>query len=517
MLTPSWLRVVGLTLVLVLAPRSSAAQAVTLSPHHTASLEGAPTALAFSGDGRLLLSGGPDGRITGWEVKQKTKLLQVRRSSGIQFLGVLSGDTAFVALDRGGAVSVGPIEGGTLEVRFRMEEEPRKAALDAGRRYLAVATDEGDIRLFDLQSDAAIGRIDARDQLDEPLFLGFDRLGRQLVAITEQGTVLTWNPKTQQQIREMALSGGELHGSRSVIQGVASSREANVFVVGLQEVALPEGSTRRRARPGDLVRRNVIIAYDWETGFEIKQIPHEGGAVQQIVLGPGRDHVAVATEEPRLTLMNLQRGEAGSTVPLADTPSAMVFSEDDQRLAAGLENGQITVWEVSREDPSTTAPQEALPTLSGRIRVLSEKAPAIPSDTTVQVAVLPFTSKGESKKIAEICSDGLVTQLANVEHLTLLERERIDAVLKELNLQASDLTESDGVQIGRLLNADYLIMGSLNALGTTYLFNTRLLRVETGQLIEGRQVLCEECQVQDVFEAIRLLGTTIAQREEASR
>jgi hypothetical protein len=84
-------------------------------------------------------------------------------------------------------------------------------------------------------------------------------------------------------------------------------------------------------------------------------------------------------------------------------------------------------------------------------------------------------------------------------------------VLDELNLQASTLTKSDGARIGQLLNADYLILGSLNVAGTTYLLNARLLRVETSQITEGRRVICEECKGKDVFDAIHLLGTTIAQ------
>lgn len=499
-----------LALVVVLAPASGWAQEVTLSPYHSFQVDEAPTALAFSSDGRLLLTGEEEGQIVGWDVEQKTKVFQARLQEEIQFLGFLRGDTSFVSVDRGGTISVGTIAGNSLNVRFRAEE-PRAVALDAGRRYLAVAMDE-QIGLFDLQTGMTLGRIDTRDELDDPLFLGFDRLGKQLVAITRQGTVFAWNPQTQRLIRELALSGGQLHGSRSVIQAAATHRGANLFIVGLQEVALPKGGLRGRARPGDLVRRNMIIAYDWNSGLEIKRIAYPEGRVGRIALGPGSDHVAVTDEErPTLTLVDLRRGELGSTVTVDGSPSVVTVSEDDRWLAVGTERGGITVWALEFSEPPTAERQEAsLPTLSGRIRVLSEKKPAIPQGTSVQLAILPFQGSGEARKVASICSDALTTQLANVEHLTLLERKRIDEVLDELNLQASDLTESDGARIGHLLNADYLILGSINALGTTYMFNARLLRVETSQITKGRQVICEECTFQDVFDAIHLLGTTIA-------
>jgi TolB-like protein len=376
-----------------------------------------------------------------------------------------------------------------------------------------VATDAETIGLFDLQAGMRMGRIDAGDAIDDLLFLGFDRLGRQLAAITRQGTVMTWNPKTQRQIRKLTLRGGDLHGSRSVIHAAATRRASSVFVVGLQEVTLPTGGARRRARPGDLVRQNRIIAYDWNTGLEVKRVEYPDGPPRHLVLGPGTNHVvAIPDEDPRLNLVHLERGEIVSSVPVDGTPTALTLSEDDQWLGAGTEEGHVVVWTIQRRGPPEASDQEAdLPSLSGRIRVLSKKTPAIPADTSADLAVLPFQSRGDSTQIADMCSNVLTSQLASAEHLTLLERERIDEILSELQLQASDLTQSDGARIGRLLNADYLILGSLNVVDTTYLFNARLLRVETSEITAGRRVICEECEGKDIFDALHLLGTTIAE------
>lgn len=513
MLTASLRYALVLGIALLLIPTAPRAQTVTLAPHHAFQVEAPPAALAFSSDGRLLLAGGEDGHIAGWNVTTTTAITQTRLPEEIRFLGFLAGDTSFVAVDDAGAVAIGQPGRADLDVRFRMDETPRAVALDASRRYLAVATDDEQIHLFDLQAGMAMGRVDARDQLDELRFLGFDRLGEQLVAITRQGTVLSWNPKTQRQIRSLALSGGEIHGSRSVIRAAAAHRGANVFVVGLQEVALPKGGLRGRARPGDLVRRNTIIAYDWDSGIEIKRITAPNGPVQHIALGPGSDHVVITQEdEASLSLVNLRAGELGSTTTVEGAPRALALSANDSLLAVGTDAGRVAVWSMDVQAPPSAQEQDdRLPTLSGRIRVLSETTPALTPDSSAQVAVLPFKGTGDTQKVAALCSDVLTTQLANVDHLTLLERERIDDVLDELDLQASNLTVSNGAEIGKLLNADYLIMGNLNALGTTYLFNARLLRVETSQIVDGRQVICEECRFQDVFDAIHLLGTTIAQ------
>ncbi len=514
MIAPRWRIFLSLCACLLAAATSSRAQEVTLTPHQIFATDETPTALAFSGNGQLLLAGGDEGRLARWNVERTTQTMRTRVSDAVLFIGFLSGDTSFVVVDRGGAVSIGATAGDPPEASFQLDANPLAAALDAGKRYLAVTTDDEQIRLFDLQANMALGRIDARDQLDELVFLGFDRLGEQLIAITRQGTVRTWNPKTQRLMRKLALSGGALHGSQSVIQAAAANRQAGVFVVGLQEVALPHGGIRGRARPGDLERRHVVIAYDWDSGLEIKRIEYPDGPIRHVALGPGRDHVVVTDDDgSALTLVDLDNGELAQTVALENEPRtvAVAFSLDDRWLAGATEDGQIGVWAVERSGPPSAATQgERLPTLSGRIRVLSDDAPALTPDQQAHVAVLPFEGRGDTERAADICSDVLATQLAGVEHLTLLERERIDEVLAELNLQASNLTTADGARIGRLLNADYLILGSLNALGTTYMFNARLLHVETSQITDGRQVICEECRFQDVFDAIHLLGTTLA-------
>ncbi|MCU0411794.1 MAG: hypothetical protein MUF82_04590, partial [Bacteroidetes bacterium] len=71
--------------------------------------------------------------------------------------------------------------------------------------------------------------------------------------------------------------------------------------------------------------------------------------------------------------------------------------------------------------------------------------------------------------------------------------------------------EATSVKMGKLLNADHVLMGSVGKLGTTMLFTARLMNVETGKVTSGREVICEECRDQDIFDAIKMLASTIAQ------
>jgi TolB-like protein len=486
---------------------SARGQELTVQPGVSHRLSGAVTALAATDD--LLVAGDARGHVAAWALDGSGTILQADVGAPVVFVGTTSGDSALVVVDAEGGISLRGLPGGEVLGTQQTEADPVRVALDAGKRYLAVGGDNERIELFDLRAGQRVGTIDAREAEGELVFLGFDRLGRQLVAVTEEADVISWNPITLQPLRRLTLQGGSVHGSRSKIHAAAANRSANAFVVGLEEVALPKGGLRRRARPGDLVRRDLLVAYDWDSGVELRRVEMPDGPVTMLALGPGSDYAAVADAEGgTVRFVNLREGATDAAVTVEGEPAALLVSESG-RLVAGTKEGQITTWTV--ELTETTTPEDALPTLAGRIRAVGEAAPALTPERPTVLAILPFDDRIESEDVSHLVAEALTARLANVEHLTLVERLRIDALLAEFDLLEQGLTEADGLRVGQLLNADYVLLGSVGALGPNYLFTARLLHVETGEVVSGRQVLCEECRLQDLFDAIAALSGTIAQ------
>jgi TolB-like protein len=402
------------------------------------------------------------------------------------------------------------LQGGTPKT-FRTGAKPLRVALDAGKQYLAIATKAGLIEIFDLKAMMPFGKIEAKDRIKELYFLGFDRLGQQLLAIDREAKVSTWNPATLKLVREIRLSGGELFGSQNVIHSAATNRAANVFVVGLEEVAIPKGGRVISSNPLDLVRTNCAIAFDWNTGMEVKRVKTQS-TLDQMVLGPGNDHVATIAEDGKtITMIDLRKGEIGSTLTMSEKPRVMAISEDNQWLAAGTKNGGVSLWKLRFREEASAA-RSNLPSLSGRIRTTSGTEPVLTAAKPVKIAILNFEAKGMSQDVADICLSSLSNSLANHSYITLIERKQIQAVLSEQKFQASALTdESTSVQIGKLLNADHVLLCSIGRLGSTIVLNARMLNVETGKVLQGREVICEECRDQDIFDAVKMLASTLAQ------
>ena len=470
--------------------------------------------LDFSSDGRLVLLGHEDGALTIWDVQEDAPRARREASEeSLRFARFLSGDTAAVAVTDDGTVErLSESEEGVLEVVDvqELEASPLAVALDAVRRHLAVATGDDAVEILDLSAGQPLGAVEAPGDLDDLLHLGFDRQGRQLIALTERGEMTAWNPATRETLRRVTLQGEELHGSQTVVHAAGADRNANVLVVALEEAALPQGGLRGRARPDDLERQHQLLVFDWHSGARIKALPMAEGPAHLLQVGPGNDHAAVAREN-EVTLMDLQAGEAGVSLEPSGEVTALAMSPEDDRLAVASEDGNVTFWSMERQEPVALEDlDDAPPELGGQLSIVGDDKPMVEPESPITLAVLPFDDREGDERMSRLVAELLSTQLANLDHLTLVERLRVDDILDEQQLQEDGITEEDGLELGRLLNADYVLVGSVGASGTTQTVSAGLLRVETGERVAGRQVLCQECQDQDLFDAVHLLGETVA-------
>ncbi|MEA3287924.1 MAG: CsgG/HfaB family protein [Candidatus Marinimicrobia bacterium] len=98
------------------------------------------------------------------------------------------------------------------------------------------------------------------------------------------------------------------------------------------------------------------------------------------------------------------------------------------------------------------------------------------------VAVLNFLGRGVSNIEAELLTDRFSTTLAQTKALQLVERNEMDNILKEQDFQSSGCTDAScAVEIGKMLNVEYMISGSIGKLGSTYTIDIKMFSVESGE------------------------------------
>jgi hypothetical protein len=337
-----------LTIILILP---LTAQDIFLTPYQALTHD-APmkmVAMAFSAAGKYLSVVDEKGTISIWDVADRSMVKQWPVDEKVLYTFFTEQDAKFVVVTVGGAIhqyAVGSFD------RVRTAKVPAKLVLvnlDPSRQTLVLYTRENNLELFDLKANLTHANIRVPATVRNPMFVGYDRFGQQLFMITEQGSVLSWNPITQKFLRELTLQSGEYTGSRSVLHAAAMNAAGDRFVVGLQEVFIPKGGMQSRNQPE---RRNMILSYDWLTGNEVKRVPMRY-RVDAMSFAPGAGHIAYISKDAQAVwTVNLEKAEITSTVSLPSVPSALAISDNGEFLAVGLQKGGVQLYYIERNTPA---------------------------------------------------------------------------------------------------------------------------------------------------------------------
>ncbi|MBI4776311.1 MAG: hypothetical protein HY788_19380 [Deltaproteobacteria bacterium] len=110
-------------------------------------------------------------------------------------------------------------------------------------------------------------------------------------------------------------------------------------------------------------------------------------------------------------------------------------------------------------------------------------------DIRPTVAVLDFESIGSEEHLGKAVAEIMRTELIGTEKFRVIERAQIGKAIKEHELRQSGLLDDESVvQLGKLLGADFIVVGSVVKIGGAYTINSRMLNVVTGEAKLGSNV-----------------------------
>ena len=114
------------------------------------------------------------------------------------------------------------------------------------------------------------------------------------------------------------------------------------------------------------------------------------------------------------------------------------------------------------------------------------------SQTSTRLAVLDFTGEGPTQAFASYSrtiSENLVLGFTRSRGIRVMERTRIAEALSELKLSASGAVDTEtAVQLGRMLGATGVVMGSYGVVGDEIVITTRYVDVATAEVGNARRV-----------------------------
>ncbi len=90
-----------------------------------------------------------------------------------------------------------------------------------------------------------------------------------------------------------------------------------------------------------------------------------------------------------------------------------------------------------------------------------------------------------------VMSDLFVDELVNIQGIKIVERDRIDSILREKEFQNKGYTNAETViEEGQMLNADCIIYGKTTFIGDDLVVTARLADVKTGQIMYTAKMQC---------------------------
>lgn len=126
------------------------------------------------------------------------------------------------------------------------------------------------------------------------------------------------------------------------------------------------------------------------------------------------------------------------------------------------------------------------------------------------VAVSDFenlTGTTENDYLERVLAEYLTSYLANSGAIMLLERQDIYLGMEEITGSVSDSARRSLLKtLGRKIDADYIVCGSLSQLDKNMVLNARLFDVKTGMLVPGSAVTVTCTQHYELYDRTQNVG-----------
>jgi hypothetical protein len=108
------------------------------------------------------------------------------------------------------------------------------------------------------------------------------------------------------------------------------------------------------------------------------------------------------------------------------------------------------------------------------------------TDGKIIVAVLDFVPSGISKSETVIFTDYVTSHVVSTRVYSVIDRATRNSLLSEIEFSLDDCTDEEcQLEVGRLLSAKQIIVGSLGLFGDSYILNMRFVDIETSATINA--------------------------------
>ncbi len=498
-----------LAAVLALATLSPPATAQARAYAHAELEVRDPASLAFSPNGRFVGVGNDRGEVFVFDV-EAARQVQKARPVRSRVVGLAFSDDGSRVLVAGEDKRIAEMDLLSGDVLRETETDKKIRSMDVSPdgRLIVWAGDDGAVELLS-------SRLMSQDVLESSnlfkkrvLYTAFGVQGSEIFVAAEEGRSAFWGLGEAEPIRQNELV-------REEFVAAARDHEGQLLALGVKGVSI-------RVRAGSSMRANAhhkVQLLDWNRGRVVREIGELPDQVRAVAISPDRALVAVATDDGVIDGYSAQETRRVLSVYEGKPADALAFSPDGGWLAAAIDDdNSVMLWEISGAQAVAQGPQVAqrgdVLSQESKFEFTSSQDPLITSFDRFTMAVLDLANMGVEETLSQTVTNLVVSRLANVPFIELVERGAIEQVVGELKLQSTGITSArDAAEIGRILNAQNVLLGNVNQLGTSVTIAVRLVETESARVLGAREIICRNCRPEDLPQAIGfLVGSLVEMR-----
>jgi WD40 repeat protein len=399
-------------------------------------------------------------------------------------------------------------------------------------QLLASGGDDKEIIAWDLVSGKESYRL-TRGGTKSLIYLGFNGGGTGLMAVDTSGELSEWDVKTRARLRQLKEPDSELHNATGNLSG-------QYLAVQTEFVAIPgagnfngnspgatqnssqtsQGSTgparaelpntydiHGEPRGSDVYHERRIKLYDTEKFEVAKTIDGVKGEITSISLSADNAYVSMGLfvrqrMQSFLSVFDVSHGNEVISQPSKANVMSVSFSEDGKWLASGADDGEVRLYQMKGIFSGGGRSPEGV-----KFSVTCSQANAlIPADSHLVLGVMNLDANGVDPGTPRAIAEMLQTRIGAGSSVTMVERVKIDQIIKEQTLQLSNLSAPDAAaKIGQLLGARKMIFGSVSELGTLMTIHTSMIDTSTAKIDSSCEVICRKCALEDLPDAVSRL------------